>query len=124
MKRHEKIELEIHRSGLLSSTARRVDIETACKALSRHVSRMDRLRLELCNGVPKEWDSARREWIMGLDDSDTARIESQWGESRDAVTRAARSILKRGLRFTWYRDPRGAAVVRIYNNSNTKDVFL
>lgn len=124
MTKADKVELELWRSGLLSSAARNQDIKLAARAISRAATTLDRINLEACNGVPKEWDSARREWCMGLDESDMEHHEHETKKARAAIMSAAREVMKRGLLFTWYTDPRGGSVVRIYNKANTKDMFV
>ena len=118
------VELALWRSGLLRAKIARGALESACSIVSRHAARLYRINLEGCNGVPKEWDSARREWHMGLDDDDTARHEKQRAESRAAIRAALSPFLTPGCNWTWYTDPRGGTVARIYNKENTRDAFI
>lgn len=118
------VELALWRSRLLRANVRNGALQDACAIVSRHAARLDRVNMEGCNGVPKEYDSARREWLMGLDDTDTARHEVTREKSRAAIVAALRPILTPGCLFTWYTDPRGGAVVRVYDKTNRRDCFI
>jgi hypothetical protein len=120
----DKVELALWRSRLLRANVRGGVLQAACAVVSRHAARLDRVNMEGCNGVPKEYDSARHEWIMGLDDSDLSRHEATTEKSRAAIVAALRPVLTPGCQFTWYSDPRGGAVVRIYDKANRRDCFV
>lgn len=124
MSRKTDVELALWRSRLLRAKVARGAVEDACAIVARHTARLDRVNLEGCNGVPKEYDPARREWVMGLDDADTARHEETREKSRAAIVAALRPLLTPGCRFTWYTDPRGGTVVRVYDRANRRDAFL
>lgn len=124
MSKKTVIELNLWRSRLLRAKLANGALQDACAVVARHAARLDRINMEGCNGVPKEWDSARRDWIMGLDESDTARHEKQTVESRAAIRKALSPFLTPGCVWHWKTDPRAGAVLRISDKANTRDVWI
>lgn len=128
MSKKTVIELNLWRSRLLraklATGLATGALQDACAVVARHAARLDRINLEGCNGVPKEWDSARREWIMGLDDGDAARHEKQTAESRAAIREALSPFLTPGCVWHWKTDPRAGAVLRISDKANRRDVWI
>ena len=118
------VELALWRSGLLRAKLARGALQDACAIVSRHAARLDRVNMEGCNGVPKEWDSARREWHMGLDAADTARHEKQTEVSRAAIRAALAPFLTPGCVWDWKTDPRGGRVLRISDKANRRDCWV
>jgi len=118
------VELAMWRSGLVSDKARANHVISAAKDIARASNILRRINIEKCNGVPKRYDSARREWEMGLDDSDVARHEKQESKARANLESAARDVLKRGLVFKFYTDPRARVACRISDAQNMKDCFV
>ena len=123
MARKTDIELALWRSRLLRASFATGVFQDACAVAARQVARLERNALAACNGVPKAWDSVRREHIMGLDDADTARMDKENKAARAALESALRPFLTPGCVWKYYGDPRGA-VVRIRNKANDRDVFL
>jgi hypothetical protein len=123
MTRKADIELALWRSGLLRKSIANGALQDACAVAARHVVRLERNALAACNGVPKGWDAAGREPIMGLDDSDTARMDKENTAAQAALQSTLRPFLTPGCVFKFYSDPRGANV-RIRNKQNTRDAFL
>lgn len=123
MAKKTDIELALWRSGLLRERIANGAFQDACAIAARHVVRLERNALAACNGVPKEWDPARKEWTMGLDDHDTARMDRENKASRAALESALRPFLTPGCVWKYYGDPRGANV-RIRDKANRRDAFL
>ena len=84
MARKTDIELALWRSRLLRASFATGVFQDACAVAARQVARLERNALVACNGVPKEWDSVRREYTMGLDDADTARMDKENKAARGA----------------------------------------
>jgi hypothetical protein len=124
MSKKTDIELALWRSGLLRCKIARGALESACATVARHAARLDRINQEGCNGVPKTWNEARREWDMGLDDGDTARHEKQTIESRKGIRAALAPFLTPGCVWYWKTDPRAGCVLRIADKPNRRDCFI
>jgi hypothetical protein len=115
----EKLELEIRRENLLRKGARLRDVIESCKVATRCAAKHKRLAETSCNGLPKEWDSARGEWIMGLDESDSARIDRQMKECRDKAHKALKAILVPGLEYD-FRNDHVYCMVRVRDKENRR----
>lgn len=105
MTQGDALELEIRRENLLKKTARLRDVRTACAVAAKAAVKHKRLAYIECNGLPKEWDAARREYRMGLDEADTARIDAQMSDCRAKALTALKSILTPGLEYDFQNDP-------------------
>lgn len=119
----ERLELEIRREGLIKSTARISDIITACKVATRCAAKHKRLAEQSCNGLPKEYDAARREWIMGLSEEDFARIDRQMGDCRDKTLAVLKSILVPGLEYD-FRNDHVYCMIRVRDKKNRRAFSL
>ena len=117
------VELALWRSGLVSKNARALHVESAAKAIARASNTLRRINLEKCNGVP-HWNRQLQVMESRLDESDLARHEKQESKARADLESAARDILKRGLVFKFYTDPRAGVACRIFNKANTRDCFV
>jgi hypothetical protein len=124
MSKKTDIELSLWRSGLLRRKIARGALESACATVARHAARLDRINLEGCNGVVKGYDSARKEPIMGLDGSDTARHGKHKEESRKAIRAALAPFLTPGCVFNWVPDARAGCVLRLSDKTNRRDCFI
>jgi hypothetical protein len=123
MTKAEQFELEIRREGLLRKTAQLSDIIDACKVATRCASKHQRLAHDECNGIPKEWDSARKEWIMGLSVGDGARIDKEMKDCRDKAHKALKSILVPGLEYD-FRNDHVYCMVRVRDKENRRAFSL
>lgn len=123
MTNSERLELEMRREGLIKSTARQGDIAEACKVATRCATRHKRLAEQSCNGLPKEYDAARREWVMGLTEDDSARIDRQMRECRDKAHKALKSILVPGLEYD-FRNDHVYCMVRVRDKANRRAFAL
>ena len=119
----EKLELELRREGLISKSARLRDIESACKAATRCAAKHKRLAHVSCNGLPKEYDAARRDWVMGLSEDDSAKIDRQMKECRDKALSALKSILVPGLEYD-FRNDHVYCMVRVRDKENRRAFSL
>jgi len=118
-----EVELALWRSGLVRDNARALHVESAAKAITRASNVLRRINLEKCNGV-LHWNQRLQIMESRLDDSDVARHKKQESKARADLESAARDILKRGLVFKFYTDPRAGVACRIFNKANTKDCFV
>ena len=123
MTKAERLELELRREGLIKSTTRLRDIIDACKVATRCAAKHQRLAETECNGIPKEWDNARREWTMGLTEEDSARIDRQMKECREKAHKALRSILVPGLEYD-FRNDHVYCMVRVRDKQNRRTFSL
>lgn len=123
MTQADVLELEIRREGLLKKTARLHDVQEACAVAAKAAARHKRLAETSCNGLPKEWDSARREWIRWLDESDSARIDRQMKECREKALAALKSILTPGLEYD-FRNDHVYCMVRVRDKANRRAFAL
>jgi len=123
MTKAETLELEIRREGLLRSTAVLRDIIAACEAASRAATKHKRLAETKCNGLPKAYDSARKDWIMGLTEDDQAKIDKQMHDARAAAEKALRSILVAGLEYD-FRNDAVYCMVRVRDKQNRRAFSL
>lgn len=118
-----ELELEIRREGLLKKTATLTDVISACTVAAGAARRHKRLALQACNGLPKEYDAARKEWHMGLSEEDSARIDSQMAKARDDAHKALRAILKPGLEYD-FRNDHVYCMVRVRDKANRRAFAL
>lgn len=123
MTKAANIELSLYRSGLLRSKIVPHHLETACKGIARHVARLDRWRLAECNGIPR-YDPKANGVFASWTDDDTALMEKQVEESREAIKAALKAFIVPGCQWKFYTDPRAGVVLRISNKANTRDSFL
>lgn len=117
------VELAMWRSGLVRDNVRPLHVESAAKDVARASNVLRRINIEKCNGVP-HWNQRLRIVESRLDESDVARHEKQESKARANLESAARDVLKRGLVFKFYSDPRAGVACRIFNKANTKDCFV
>ena len=123
MKMGDVLELEIRREGLLKKTARLRDVRVACSVAAKAGAKHRRLAHIECNGLPKAWNAARREYDMGLDESDVARIDQQMQDCRDAARAALKSILVPGLEYDFQNDA-VYCMVRVRDKANRRAFSL
>jgi len=117
------VELALWRSGLIKEGARPMHVESAAKDIARASNTLRRISVEKCNGVP-HWNQRLQLIESRLDESDVERHEKQESTARADLERAARDVLRRGLVFKFYTDPRAGVACRISNRANTKDCFV
>lgn len=123
MTKADMLELEIRRENLLRSTARLRDVQEACKVATRAAAKHKRLAHDECNGLAKEYDSARQKWIMGLSEDDSARINREMADCRAKAEKALRSILKPGLEYD-FRNDHAYCMVRVRSKDNRQAFSL
>ena len=123
MKQGDVLELEIRREGLLKKTARLRDVRVACATAAKAAAKHKRLAHIECNGLPKAWNAARREFDMGLDESDVARIDAQMQDCRDKARAALKSILVPGLEYDFQNDA-VYCMVRVRDKANRRAFSL
>jgi hypothetical protein len=123
MKPGDVLELEIRREGLLRKTARLRDIRVACDTAAKAAAKHRRLAHVECNGLPKAWNPARREFDVGLDASDVARIDAQMQDCRDRALAALKSILTPGLEYDFQNDA-VYCMVRVRDKANRRAFSL
>jgi len=117
------LELELRRENLLCKRAALRDVIAACKVATGAARRHRRLAEQSCNGLPKEYDAARREWIMGLTEEDSARIDSQMQKARDDAHKALKAILVPGLEYD-FRNDHVYCMVRVRDKENRRAFAL
>lgn len=118
------IELTLWRSRLLRQDFATGPFEDACKAAARIVAKIARARMAETNGLPKEYDAARREWHMGLTEEDGARLAQEIKAGRAKLQDALRPFLTPGCVWKFYDDPRAVSVARVRDKDNRRDAFL
>lgn len=119
MAKGDVLELEIRREGLLRANVSLRDVVAACAVAVRCAARHKRLAETACNGLPKEYDAARREWVMGLSEDDSARIDRQMKDCRDKAHAALKSILIPGLEYD-FRNDHVYCMVRVRDKANRR----
>ena len=119
----EKLELELRRENLLKKSARLRDVAAACKIAARAATKHNRLAHIECNGLPQEYDTERKEYIMGLTEAQAKKIDNDMAAARAAALEALKSILVPGLEY----DFQNAAVycmVRVRDKENRRAFSL
>jgi hypothetical protein len=123
MTKAEKLELELRRESLLKKSAKLRDVTEACQVATRCATRHKALAEHGCNGIPKEYDARRKEWIMGLSEDDSKRINQEMKTCRDKALRALRSILTPGLEYDFQND-HAYCMVRVRDKENRRAFSL
>ena len=123
MTQADMLELEIRRENLLRKSARLRDVRESCAVAARAAARHQRLAETACNGLPKDYDAARRVWHMGLTEADSARIERQMAECRDKAHKALKTILVPGLEYD-FRNDHVYCMVRVRDKANRRAFAL
>jgi hypothetical protein len=113
----QNIELAIWRSGLVSPKTRPYALESACKAVCNASRKLDRQRLNMCNGVMQP------DGFMGWSQEDQDKAENTIENCQDIIERELKGVLVRGLVYDFRRDPR-APVLRVVNKDNTRDFWI
>jgi hypothetical protein len=113
----QNIELAIWRSGLVSSKTRPYALESACKAVGNAARKLDRQRLNMCNGVMQP------DGFMGWSQEDQDKAEKTIDNCQDIIESELKGVLVRGLVYDFRGDPR-APVLRVVNKDNTKDLWV
>lgn len=123
MTKAANIELALYRSGLLRAKINPRHLELACKGLTRHVARIDRHRVNACNGINR-WDQQLQRMMASWTEDDQAKADKETADSREAIQDALRAFLTPGCVWNWYTDPRAGVVARIRDKDNRRDAFL
>lgn len=123
MTQGDALELEIRRENLLRKTARLPSVKAACTTAAKAAAKHKRLAHIECNGLPKEWDAARREYRMGLDEADVARIDAQMVDCRGKALAALKAILTPGLEYDFQNDA-VYCMVRVRDKANRRAFSL
>jgi len=118
----EKLELELRREGLLRKSARLHEVTAACKVATRAAARHKRLAETECNGLPK-YNAATQSTEMRLDETDTARLDKEMAQARDAAKTALKSILIAGLEYD-FRNDHVYCMVRVRDKANSRAFSL
>ena len=113
----QNIELAIWRSGLVSTGAPSAVVESACKAICKAARKLDRQRLNMCNGV------IQPDGYIGWSEVDGAKAEKTIDTCRKIIEDELKGVLVRGLVYDFRGDPR-APVLRVVNKDNTKDFWI
>ena len=113
----QNIELAIWRSGLVSPKTRPYALTTACKTICKAARKLDRQRINMCNGVMKP------DGCMGWSEADDAKAEKTIDTCRKIIEDELKGVLVRGLIYDFGGDPR-APVLRVVNKDNTKDFWI
>lgn len=113
----QNIELVIWRSGLVSPKTRPYALETVCKAVCKAARKLDRQRINMCNGVMQP------DGYMGWTEADETKAEETIATCRKIIEDELKGVLVRGLTYDFRDDPR-APVLRVVNKDNTKDFWV
>ena len=113
----QDIELAIWRSGLVSPKTRPHALETACKTICKAARKLDRQRLNMCNGVMQP------DGFMGWSEKDDVKAEKTIDDCSKIIENELKGVLVRGLVYDFRGDPR-APVLRVVNKYNTKDFWI
>jgi hypothetical protein len=113
----QNIELAIWRSGLVSPKTRPYALESACKAVRNAARKLDRQRLNMCNGVMQP------DGFMGWSQEDQDKAEKTIANCQDIIESELKGVLVRGLVYDFRSDPR-APVLRVVNKDNTRDFWI
>ena len=113
----QNIELAIWRSGLVALKTRPYALETACKTICRAARKLDRQRLNMCNGV------VQSDGFMGWSQADEDKAEKTIVTCRKIIENELKEVLVHGLTYDFRDDPR-APVLRVVNKENTKDFWI
>ena len=113
----QNIELAIWRSGLVSPKTRPYALETACQTICKAARKLDRQRLNMCNGVMQP------DGYIGWSQADEDAAEKTIATCRETIESELKGVLVRGLVYDFRGDPR-APVLRVRNKDNTKDFWV
>ena len=117
------IELNLYRSGLLRAGVNAYHLQTACKSIARHVTRIGRHQLNACNGIPR-WDAKAQQVLASWTEQDAEKAERETDASRAAIRDALKQFLTPGCVWDWKTDPRAGCVLRIRDKNNRRDCFV
>jgi hypothetical protein len=73
--------------------------------------------------LPQKWDSARREWEMGLTIAQSEKIDAEMLELRRKIEKELRAILTPGLEYDFSNDS-VYCTVRIRDKQNRRAVSV
>ena len=110
----QNVEIAIWRSGLVSPKTRPYALEKACKTICKASRKLDRQRINMCNGVMQP------DGYMGWSEADQDKAEKTIATCRRIIESELKGVLVRGLIYDFRGDPR-APVMRVVNKANTKD---
>ena len=113
----QNIELAIWRSGLVAPKTRPYALETVCKTICKSARKLDRQRLNMCNGIMQP------DGYMGWSQADQDKAEKTIATCREAIESELKEVLVRGLIYDFRSDPR-APVLWVVNKDNTKDFWI
>ena len=113
----QNIELAIWRSGLVAPKTRPYALESVCKTVCKAARKLDRQRLNMCNGVMQP------DGHMGWSEADQDAAEKTIATCRENIESELKGVLVRSLIYDFRSDPR-APVLRVVNKSNTKDFWI
>ncbi len=113
----QNIELAIWRSGLVAPKTRPYALETACKTICKAARKLDRQRLNMCNGIMQS------DGFMGWSQADEDSAEKTIDNCQELIESELKGVLVRGLIYDFRSDPR-APVMRVVNKDNTKDFWV
>jgi hypothetical protein len=116
------IELQLWRSGLLKTDAKRQLIENTAVQVTYSARRHDKARLQACNGIER-YDPDLRRMMSYLTEADEAKIDKTIETAESDIVELLKTVLQRGVVYDFRRDPR-AAILRFVNKDNTKDGWL
>lgn len=116
------VELQLWRSGLVSEGTSAVLVERTTIEVAKHARKHDKARLQACNGIER-WDASLGRVMASLTEEDQAKIDATIENAEQAIEKALKAVLKRGVIYDFRRDPRGA-ILRFVNKANTKDGWI
>lgn len=117
------VELALYRSGLIRPKTYPRAVTVACEAISRHVARIARHRLNACNGINR-YDPRAGRVLASWTEADQAKAECETDASRKAIRDELRPLLVSGCVWDWKTDPRAGCVLRISDKANRRDAFV
>ncbi len=117
------IELNLYRSGLLRAGVNAHHLQTACKSIARHVTRISRHQLNACRGV-KRWDVKAQQVRASWTEQGEEKAERETDASRAAIRDALKQFLTPGCVWDWKTDPRAGCILRIRDKNNRRDCFI
>jgi hypothetical protein len=116
------IELQLWRSGLLKTDAKRQVIDNVAAGVTHSARKHDKARLQACNGIER-YDTDLRRVMSYLTEEDQAKIDKTIETAESRIVELLKIVLQRGVVYDFRRDPRGA-ILRFVNKDNTKDGWI
>jgi hypothetical protein len=116
------IELQLWRSGLLKTDAKRHVITNVSILVTGYARKHDKARLQACNGIER-YDTDLRRMMSYLTEADQAKIDKTIETAESNIVELLKTVLQRGVVYDFRRDPRGA-ILRFVNKDNTKDGWV